>query len=171
MKILVLNGSPRKKGNTAAHLEAFRTGAEEKGHEVCILPVGSLKIAGCMACEYCHGKGNGTCVIKDDMELVIPEIESADMIVFASPIYYYGFSGQMQNLLSRFYSFYLPEAGKKYALITSSIDQGASAAAEKQYELMLDYFKGENAGIFTAAGEENQSPEFMKRMAEFGRSL
>ena len=54
MKIAVLNGSPRKE-NTAAMAEAFRQGAESAGHEVKVLHVGRMKIAGCLGCEYCHG--------------------------------------------------------------------------------------------------------------------
>lgn len=54
MKILVLNGSPRANGNTAAMIDAFAEGAREKGHEVSIIPVGQKKIGGCIGCEYCH---------------------------------------------------------------------------------------------------------------------
>ncbi len=56
MNILVLNGSPRKEGNTAAMVEAFAAGAWEAGHQVDIVPVCQKKIAGCLACEYCHTK-------------------------------------------------------------------------------------------------------------------
>ena len=88
MKIAILNGSP-KVGNTAAMVNAFAEGAKEAGHEVEILHVGKMKINGCLACEFCHGKGAGTCVQKDDMEKVMPAYKEADMVVFASPIYYY----------------------------------------------------------------------------------
>ena len=62
MKILVLNGSPRKNGNTAALVEAFKEGAESAGNEVKVWNVGTMKIAGCLGCEYCHTKGAGQCV-------------------------------------------------------------------------------------------------------------
>lgn len=61
MKIIVLNGSPRPNGNTAAMVEAF-VSAKENGHEITVVPVCQKKIAGCLACEYCHTKGNGKCV-------------------------------------------------------------------------------------------------------------
>jgi multimeric flavodoxin WrbA len=80
-----LNGSP-KVGNTAAMVNAFAEGAKEAGHEVEILHVGKMKINGCLACEYCHTKGEGKCVQKDDMEKVMPAYKEADMVVFASPI-------------------------------------------------------------------------------------
>ena len=87
MKIVVLNGSPRVNGNTAAMTKAFAEGAAEAGHEVEIVPVAKLKIAGCLGCEYCHTKGGGKCVQKDDMRKLYPLLEEAEMIVFASPIY------------------------------------------------------------------------------------
>ena len=86
MKILILNGSPRKQ-NTAAMVDAFKEGAESAGNEVRVLHVGKMKIGGCLGCEYCHGKGEGQCVQKDDMGQVIDAYKWADMLVFASPIY------------------------------------------------------------------------------------
>ena len=73
MKITVLAGSPRNV-NTTAMVEAFKEGAEGAGHEVTVLNVGKMKIAGCLACEYCHTKGDGECVQKDDMTKVYPAL-------------------------------------------------------------------------------------------------
>ena len=70
MRIIVLNGSPRPKGNTRQMVDAFRSGAESAGHRVDVIDVCRKKIAGCLACEYCHTKGNGACVQKDDMQEV-----------------------------------------------------------------------------------------------------
>ena len=67
-------------------VNAFAEGAKEAGHEVEILHVGKMKINGWLACEYCHTKGEGKCVQKDDMEKVMPAYKEADMVVFASPI-------------------------------------------------------------------------------------
>ena len=71
VKIAILNGSPRKE-NTDAMVQAFAEGAREAGHEVEILHVGRMKIAGCLGCEYCHTRGEGTCIQKDDMEQLLP---------------------------------------------------------------------------------------------------
>lgn len=62
MKILVLNGSPRPKGNTRQMINAFREGAIDAGHTVDVVDVCRKKIGGCIACEYCHTKGNGACI-------------------------------------------------------------------------------------------------------------
>ena len=72
MNILVLNGSPRANGNTAAMINAFAEGAQQSGHQVEVVNVCRKKIAGCLACEYCHTKGDGRCIQQDDMQEVYP---------------------------------------------------------------------------------------------------
>ena len=68
MNILILQGSPRANENTAWMAEEYCKAAEAAGHKVTLVDVAHKKIAGCMACEYCHGKGNGACVQKDYMQ-------------------------------------------------------------------------------------------------------
>ena len=92
MKILILNGSPHRDGATSDMADALKRGAEEAGHEVVSYNVAHMNIRGCMACEYCREKEKGICCQKDDMQILCPEILSADMIVFASPIYYFTLS-------------------------------------------------------------------------------
>lgn len=89
MNIVVLNGSPRPHGNTAFLVDAFREGAQEAGHTVTVLPVASMKIAGCLGCEYCHGRGQGKCIQKDDHPQVIAALGQAELLVLASPIYFF----------------------------------------------------------------------------------
>ena len=62
-----------------------------------------MKIAGCMGCGYCHTKGSGTCVQKDDLEKIMPAYTDADMIVFASPVYYFTMTAQMEAAIQRVY--------------------------------------------------------------------
>ena len=82
----MLNGSPRPNGNTAALVEAFVEGAKKRGNEITVVPVCQKKIAGCLACEYCHTKGEGSCIQQDDMQEVYPILLEAEMIVLASPV-------------------------------------------------------------------------------------
>ena len=79
MNIMILNGSPRPNGNTAAMVKAYVEGAAEAGHTVHVVDVCKKKISGCLACEYCHTKGNGKCVQQDDMQEVYPLLENAEM--------------------------------------------------------------------------------------------
>lgn len=172
MKILMLNGSPRPNGNTQAMIEAFAEGAKEKGHDVTVVNVGREKISGCIGCEYCHTKGNGVCVQKDDMRALYPMLQEAEMLVLASPVYYFGFSGQLQCAISRFYAIGKPEKLRKTALILSSgsddVYEGAVYAYKKSFP---EYLEVEDMGIFTAFGAQNKSPEKITELRDFGRSL
>lgn len=169
MKIAILNGSPRV-CNTTAMVNAFAEGAKEAGHEVEILHVGKMKIGGCLACEYCHTKGEGKCVQKDDMEKVMPAYKEADMIVFASPIYYFDVTAQLSAAMQRVYAIGKP-AAKKAALLLSSGSAGTQDGAIATYKGILAFTQIEDAGIITAAGEENGSEAKLAEIREFAKNL
>ena len=175
MKILVLSGSPRPRGNTAAMVDAFARGARESGHQVEIIDVGRKKIAGCMACEYCHQKGSGherQCVQQDDMQAVYPLLDEAEMILLASPVYYHSFSGQLQCAINRIYALDKPRNLKKAALVLSSGSDKVYGGAVYEYQnSFLDYLHLEDMGIFTAYGKQNQSPEKQEELYRFGKGL
>ena len=103
MNILILQGSPRANGNTAWMAEEYRKAAEAAGHKVTLVDVSHKKIAGCMACGYCRGKGNGACVQKDDMQELYPLLDEAEVLVLAAPIYYFTLSAQIQAPIQRIY--------------------------------------------------------------------
>ncbi|MBO7047776.1 MAG: flavodoxin family protein [Spirochaetia bacterium] len=170
MRILVLNGSPHVSGNTAAMVNAFKEGAESKGHTVEVIQVGTKQVKGCLACEYCHTKGNGKCIQKDDMVPVYEAIDTADMIVFASPVYYFGLSGQMQSVISRFYAYPVPKA-KKYALLVSSMSPGVYDGIISQYKGTVSYFGAQDMGIITAHDPENKSAAKLAEVKKLGESL
>ncbi len=172
MNIIVFNGSPRPNGNTAAMVSAFAEGARESGHTVQIVNVCQKKIAGCLACEYCHTKGNGQCIQKDDMQEVYPLLQAAEMIVLASPIYYHSFTGQLQCAINRIYALDQPKNLKKAALILSSGSDHVYSGAIFEYQnSFLQYLHLEDMGISSAHGKENQSEEKLTELREFGRKL
>ena len=119
MNIIVLNGSPRPAGNTKAMIEAYQAGAESAGHSVQVFDICKMNVHGCLACEYCHTKEDRVCVQKDDMQEIYPVLDEADMIVLASPVYYHGFSGQLQCAINRIYALDHPKNLKKAALLLS----------------------------------------------------
>ena len=170
MKILILNGSPHPNGNTKAMVEAFAKGAQSTGHEVVVCPVGTMNIKGCLGCEYCHGKGEGACVQKDDMDKVYPELASADMVVFASPVHYFGFTGQLQSTIARFYAQMKPKA-KKYAMLLSSASPNVYSGIEGQYKNMVGFFEAEDLGIKEVVGEDNKSESVLADIEAFGASV
>ena len=172
MKILVLNGSPHYDGPTSDMVVAFTEGAKEAGHTVVNINVAHKNVKGCMACEYCHTKKQGVCVQKDDMQEIYPEILSADMVVFASPIYYFTLSAQLQAVIHRTYAIGVPKNVKKAALIMSSGSKFVYGPAISQYyQSIVEYWGIENAGIFTANGRQNKSAKKRKELFEFGKSL
>lgn len=153
MKILVLNGSPRPRGDTSKLIAVFQKAAEVAGHTVCVVDVCRKNIRGCLACEYCHGKGEGTCIQKDDMREIYDLLREANMLVLASPIYYHGISGQLKCVIDRFYSILYPKAPgtlKKVAMFLSSGDPDMYVGARFSYEGdFLGYLGLEDVGIFT----------------------
>lgn len=172
MNILILNGSPRPNGNTAAMVAAFSDGARQSGHKVNIVNVCQKKIAGCLACEYCHTKGNGACIQKDDMQEIYPLLEEAEMIVLASPIYYHSFSGQLQCAINRIYALDKPKNLKKAALILSSGSDHVYCGAIYEYQnSFLNYLNLEDMGIFSAYDKQNKSDEKLNELREFGKTL
>ena len=170
MKVLILNGSPRAKSNSVALAEAFAEGARSAGHDVETINVAKLKVTGCLACEYCHTVGAGKCVQKDDMQELYPKLAEADMILIASPIYYWGFSGQMESVITRFYAPGKP-AAKKYALLLSSGSPGVYDGPVAQYKSFVSYFGAENIGVKTFCGGSQLTAENLAEMKAFGASL
>lgn len=175
MNILVLNGSPHLKGNTRQMVDAFREGAVSAGHNVEVVDICKMKIAGCMACEYCHTKRKGVCVQEDDMGEVYWLLNQAEMLVIASPIYYHGISGQLKCTIDRFYAVAYPGKPprlKKVAMFLSSGDadmyDGAIFSLEGDF---AGYLGLENMGVFTAHGSENGSSAKLRELREFGASL
>ncbi len=172
MKILILNGSPHADGPTSDMTAAFAQGAREAGHTVTEINVAHKNVNGCKACEYCHKKEAGVCVQKDDMSKIYPEILSSDMVVFASPIYYFTMSAQLQAVLHRTYAIGVPKNIKKAALILSSGDKFVYGPAIAQYyQAVIEYWRVENAGIFTANGSDNKSEKKRQELYAFGKNL
>ena len=91
------------------------------------------KIAGCLACEYCHAQGGGKCIQQDDMQAVYPVLDAAEMLVLASPVYYHSFTGQLQCAINRIYALDKPKKLKKAALILSSGSDDVYGSAIYEY--------------------------------------
>lgn len=170
MKIAILNGSPRKE-NTSAMVEAFCEGAKAAGHEVTEYHVGKMNIAGCKGCGYCHAKGNGQCIQKDDLEKIMPAYLEADMVVFASPIYYFAMTAQMESAIQRVFCVGKPQKAKKAAMLLSSGSPGVYDSAIAQFKGYTAYTGIEDVGVITAFGDENKSEAKMNEIREFAKKL
>lgn len=99
MLLLAIYGSPRKAGNTDAMMNAFLAGAAAAGADLQRIYVRDLKINACIGCGHCDKAGK--CVQNDAMVEVYPQLDAADAIVVASPIYFYGVTAQLKMLIDR----------------------------------------------------------------------
>ena len=152
MNILVVTGSPRKGGNTEILADAFAQAAKESGHEVAVRKLSRLKVGPCLACEYCFTHG-GVCVQDDAMNEILQDVHKEDMLVLASPIYWFDISAQMKCFIDRLYAcaktgFHITSA----AMLLDSGSPGVYNAAQAQLKDICDYLNWENKGAFTAPG-------------------
>ena len=171
MNILILQGSPRANGNTAWMAEEFKKAAESAGHQVTLVNVARKKIAGCLACEYCHTKGNGACIQKDDMQELYPLMAEAEVLVLAAPIYYFTLCAQIQAPIQRMYCVNNPAKVKKMALLTSSYSPGVYDGATAEFRDICGYWNAENIGIVTANINEQKTEETKQKIVALVKAL
>lgn len=132
MKIVVLNGSPRK-GNTVTAINAFVEGAKAN-NEIEIVDTYKQKISPCMGCGACEcHKG---CVAKDDSNKVVDKLVEADLIVFATPVYWWGITAQMKLVVDKCYCRGVQLKNKKVGMIVI----GEAAVDNEQYQLIRGQF-------------------------------
>ncbi|MBR5684199.1 MAG: flavodoxin family protein [Ruminococcus sp.] len=161
-KILILNGSPHKNGSTASLVKAFTEGAESTGNEVSELYLQSMNIGGCLACEACSRNG-GQCVQKDDMEKVNEAYLWADVIVFASPMYWGTVSGQLKVCIDRLYALQnrigyadMSKQYKETAFIMTARG-GYYKQALDFYHIFTDVMGWKNWGTVLGKGKEDEA--------------
>ena len=171
MNIMILQGSPRANGNTAWMADEYKKAAEAAGHNVTLVNVAKKKIAGCLACEYCHGKGNGACVQKDDMQELYPLMAEAEVLVLAAPIYYFTLNAQIQAPIQRMYCVNAPAKVKKMALLMSSYSPGVYDGAKAEYRDICNYWNVKDTGIVTANIDEQKTDATKQKIQELVNNL
>ena len=156
--IVVLSGSVRKGGNTELLVQAFVDGAK-KNNNVEVISVVDYNVHPCIGCNTCFDREGHECFHKDDMTKVYEKLKMADVLVIASPVYFYGVSAQLKALIDRLHTPMRNEFKlKKLALILV----GAAAlpelfdAIKVQYRLVLNYFKLEDAGTVFVRGAKDK---------------
>jgi multimeric flavodoxin WrbA len=138
LKIVIVNGSPRK-GNTLTAINAFAEGAGQD-NEVEIIHADSLNISGCKGCGVCRCM-NG-CVAKDDTNPTIDKIVVADMVIFATPVYWWGMTAQLKLVIDKCYCRGALLKGKKIGVLVvggAPTDNVEYALIRKQFECMASY--------------------------------
>ena len=102
--IVILNGSPRKNGNTSALVQAFTKGAQSAGHTVTEFFLDKMDIRGCKGCFGGHSGRECPCVQRDDMAQIYPAVKDSDVVVLATPLYYWNMSGQLRTAVDRLFA-------------------------------------------------------------------
>lgn len=154
MKIVVLQGSPNRDGSSHLLAECFRQGAEEAGHTVEWVDVAHENIHPCTGCVRCGYEG--PCVQKDAVNGIRAKILAADMLVFVTPLYYYGMSAQLKTLVDRFCAFNssIQRKHMKSALLTVAwnSDDWTFDALEAHYKTLVRYLNLEDMGMVLGYG-------------------
>lgn len=152
MKIVVLTGSPRRNGNTNYLADRFIAGAQ--GHKVFRFDCATHKVNACMACNRCGMDGD--CVLKNDFSIVRPHLLEADMVVFVTPMYYFGFSAQIKSVIDRFYAINgrIKGAPKKTAFLMAYANSAYkdAEAMRVHYATLADYLGWSDMGSVIAPG-------------------
>jgi len=177
MKVLAFIGSPRRRGNTDLLIEQVIRGCRARGHATEKVYLYDCEIAPCVDCRHCK-KGDYTCSLADAMEEIYPKIEEADLIIFGTPLYWYGPTGKMKLLIDRLRPYVASRKleGKKGVLVTPS-EEGEEAChcLVEMFRRSFAYLGMEFAGVILPKayekGEIKQNKEELRRAYEFGSSL
>jgi multimeric flavodoxin WrbA len=149
--ILILSGSPKKNGNTASLIKWFADGAHSKGAQVEIIQTASLKykVNGCTSCRACQKRDKYECVIDDDAKPVLVKMTQADVIVMATPLYFFAASAQLKSIIDRMFSLYkwdnkagtmeTPLKAKTLVLLASAYEDVGLDVLKKPFSLTASY--------------------------------
>ena len=176
-KVLIISTSFRKKGNTDRLANEFSRGAEAAGNTVERIRLADHTIGFCRGCLACQKTQK--CVIRDDANTIAEKMRTADVIVFATPIYYYEMSGQMKTLLDRANPLYSSDyVFRDIYLLTTAADteEGTDARAISGLEGWIECFpKARLAGTVFAGGVngigEIEGHEALNKAYEMGKSI
>ena len=125
-KVLILSGSPRKNGNSDILCDEFARGAADAGHEVEKIRIAEKKIGYCHACYAC--RGTGVCTIKDDMAEIMQKMIDCDVMVLASPVYFYSIDAQLKAVIDRSVARWTEVKDKEFYYIVTAADGEKEAA-------------------------------------------
>lgn len=160
-KVLILTASARKNSNSTEMANVFASTAESKGHTVKIVNTINLDIKPCRGCGMCYKKET-PCVFDDDFTQLAPDIIAADVIVFATPVYWYNFPTQMKAVVDKFITFSwgkIAVDGKRCALLTCAEEHNASYVFEGisvTYDKVARFMGWESMGKVMQQGVWNE---------------
>lgn len=179
-KIVVITGSPCKNGNTSALVKAFTGGAESAGHTVTEFFLDGMDIHGCKGCFGGHSSKERPCVQHDDMDKIYPAVRDSDVVVLASPLYYWTMSGQLRTALDRLFALeegdgnLLRGNGRAAVLLMAAEGYGFEDAA-LYYDHLMEHLRWKNLGKVLCGGVMDvgdiEGRKELDAARELGRSL
>lgn len=181
MKIVTINGSPRKNGCSEKLIGKIVEEVKEVGGEITSFMPNKMKIKGCQSCMAC--RKDNICVIKDDMIDIYEAIEDADVVVVGVPIYFHEMSAQLKMVFDRFYSYTRMDSnfkfsstmkkGKKCVLVVShgNHDENVYKEYAKSLEGKFKHVGFEEVEIFIASDSMSEHPEYLEACYEIGKNL
>lgn len=176
-KIIIVTSSPRKNGNSEILAQRFADGAKAVGNEVELVAVRDIDLKFCTGCLYCNT--HDKCVLNDGMNSLYKDFQNADVLVFATPVYYYSVCGQLKTLLDRLNPLYVRENKfKDVYLLTAAADNDESAmdGAVKDMQGWIDCFngvklKGVIRGVGVTDKGEINNTAFPEQAYEMGKNV
>lgn len=177
MKIVVITGSAHRNGTSAFLAENFIKGAEEAGHEIFRFDAAFKNVHPCIGCEKCHNTEDG-CAFADDMNELNPKLLEADMLVFVSPIYYFGMNAQIRTVIDRFYAndgaLHAPKKSALLLTCAGTSDETIEGAVAT-YRATANWLGWKDMGIVAARGcatlDAMKQTDYPKQAYELGGSL
>lgn len=177
--ILVLTGSPRKGGNTDKLADAFIAGARQAGHTTVKFATADKQIKGCIDCQTCFSRGSA-CSVPDDFAELAPLLEQAEIIVFATPMYWFSFPVQLKAAIDKFYAYLIAKRDlkiKECVLLVSGggTDLTTYEGITTSYKLIADFLNWQDSGIIIVPGLHDKDDiiktDGLKKAEELGKSL
>ncbi len=175
--IVILVGSVRKNGNTARLAQSFAEGAA-KNNNVEIISVADYNVDPCIGCNSCFTREGNQCFQDDDMVQIYEKLRNADVVVVASPVYFYGISAQLKAIVDRLHT---PMRNTFHIKKLGLLLVGAAELAKLfdpiiiQYQMVLDFFKLESIGTVLVRGVKDigdiEGSSALKEAYELGNSL
>lgn len=180
--ILVLKGSPRPRGNSSILADRVAAGARESGAAVDSFTLHTMSIKPCDGCDACRS-GDRQCIIADDMDVIYPKLRAADVIVVATPIYWFTMSAQTKTCIDRWYALETDGGnalrGKQFAFVITYGDSdpwtSGAVNAMRAFQDMCRYLKADIVGmVYGAAGDQGDiesQPGLLEKAYKLGRKI
>lgn len=180
-KVLILNGSPRMKGNTRTALKFIAEEINPHRYAVEFIDIPKHKVSDCIACDTCKTNG-GFCFAQDDTNMLVEKFCDADIVILGSPVYWWGITGNTKSLIDKLYSKTgtgkLERKGKKFGMVAvgaAELEDPEFKIISSQFKCICDYLGWElivdesiSAG---APGDVEKEEKVINRMREIGKSL